>query len=291
MMFLRVGGSSHPLAVRHINTFNSMPLSSHVHADILHVNALRNTQSHISAIDHLKCDSLRRAPGDGGGGCTRARDYNLISSRRRKADACSPAAESSHLVPACVSYTNVITGGNSLFSARTERSLSKIVESNLQPEQNSKEHLADPSTLTSTTKPKSPERNRIICKVIKRNRFWFWIKKKLPYMHILKLFIVDTECLDFVLNFLILYYFGCMSLFWDIAAHPQAQWKCLAAGGALILALWTSDVSGRWQGQQRQKETIKNRPCMGQQKWRNGCIQNKSGRRGKNVAFYLQWGP
>lgn len=170
MVILCVGGSSHPLAVRHINTFNSMPLSSHVHADILHVNALRNTQSHISAIDHLKCDSLRRAPGDGGRegfGSARARDYNLISSRRRKADACSPAAESSHLVPACISYTNVITGGNSLFSARTERSLSKILESNFQLEQNSKEHLADPSTL----KPKCPDRNWIICNVIKSNRF------------------------------------------------------------------------------------------------------------------------
>lgn len=65
MTFSRVGGRSHPLAVRRINTFSSMPLSSRVRADILHVNALRNTQSHISAIDHLKCDSLRRAPGDG----------------------------------------------------------------------------------------------------------------------------------------------------------------------------------------------------------------------------------
>lgn len=76
--------------------------------------------------------------------------------------------ESSHLVPACISYTNVITGGNSLFSTRTECSLSKLLESDFQPEQNSKEHLADPSTL----KPKCPERNWIICNVIKSNRFW-----------------------------------------------------------------------------------------------------------------------
>lgn len=109
----------------------------------------------------------------GGGGMRSARvhDCDLISSCRWKADACSPAAESSHLVPVCISYTNVITGGNSLFSARTEHSLSNILESDFQPEQNSKEHLADPSTL----KPKCSE-IWIICNVIRDSRFLFWIK-------------------------------------------------------------------------------------------------------------------
>lgn len=45
-------------------------------------------------------------------------------------------------------------------------------------------------------------------------------------MHILKLFIVDMECFDFVLNFLILYYFECLYFGTLLPIHKPSGKPC-----------------------------------------------------------------